>query len=68
MISVIVLWRTERHLLSVHWVALLELLKDPNFDLAGIAILRNGSDDLYGDFVIGLRVDSFYDLPKCPLA
>jgi hypothetical protein len=50
--------------LPIVWVTFLELLQDPNFDTACLAILLDGTDNLDSDTLIGLNVDRFDNFAK----
>lgn len=55
------------HALPIVGVTFFELLHDPNFDTASLAILLNGSDNLDGNALIGLNIDRFDNFAKGPL-
>ena len=58
----------KEHALPVVRVTFFELLHDPNFDAASLAILLNGSDYLDCNALIGLNIDCFDNFTKGPLA
>ena len=58
----------NRYLLSVERVALLQLLKDPDLNLARVAVLGYGSNDLDCYPLVGLCVDGLDNLAECPLS
>ena len=55
-------------LLAVQGVPLLEFLEDSDFNLARIPVLGDCTDDLYGNPLICLSINSLYDLAECSLA
>jgi len=57
----------KEHALPIVGVTFFELLHDPNFDTASLAILLNGSNDLDGNALIGLNIDRFDNFAKGPL-
>ena len=54
----------KEHELPIGGVTFLELLQDPNFDAARLAILLNGPDDLDSNALIGLNVYRFDNFTK----
>ena len=57
----------EGNVLSVEGIALFQLLQDADLYLACIPILRDSTNDLDCDSLVGLGVDSLHDFPKRPL-
>lgn len=55
-------------LLSIHGIALFELLEDTDFYPTGITVFGYRSDDLDGDPLVSLCVDRFNYLAKGALA
>lgn len=60
--------RCQSGLLAVQGVSLLKLLKDSDFNLARVPVLRDCTDDLYGNSLVCLSVNGLYDLAECALA
>lgn len=57
----------KEHELPIGRVTFLELLQDPNFDTACLAILLDGTDNLDSNALIGLNVDCFDNFAKSSL-
>ena len=55
---------TLRYLLPVHRIPLFELLENPYFDLARVAVLGDGADDFDSYSSIGFCIDSFDNFTK----
>lgn len=49
-------------------IFLFEFLQDTDFDLTGVTILRDSTDDFDRHPVMGLNVDGLYDFAESPLA
>lgn len=57
-----------REVLSVHGIALLELLEDTDFDPACVSVFGYRSDDLDSHSLVGLCIDGLDNLAKGSLA
>lgn len=51
-------------LLAVQGVPLLEFLKDPDFNLARVPVLRDCTDNLDSNPLVRLSINGLYDLAK----
>lgn len=63
-VSVAIAMWPRQDSLQVSWISFLQLLQNAHFHLTRIAILRDGTDDLDSDSLIGVGIDCFDHLAK----
>ena len=56
------------NLLAIQGIPLLELLENPDFNLARIPVFWDRTDNLDGNPLAGLSVDGLHDLAESSLA
>lgn len=63
-VSVAIAMWPRQDSLQVSWISFLQLLQNAHFHLTRIAILRDGTDDLDSDSLIGVGIDCFDHLAE----